>query len=62
MYTELSIREMEDIDGGVNGLKVAGGVLTVVGGAMECAAPGGQLPGAVAVIGGIKMIGTGLSE
>lgn len=60
-FVELSYDEAIDIYGGdVNGWKIAGGALMIVGGAFDVAA-GSKVGGAVAIAGGVAAIADGLT-
>lgn len=62
MYTELSLEDLVNIDGGVNALKVAGGILLVLAGLGGCATGGFSWAGAAGVAGGAGCIIDGLKE
>jgi len=54
MFTEMNSYETMDINGGVNGLQIIGGVLVVIGSIAACGS--GAVAAVVGVAGGIGMI------
>ncbi|NEX01465.1 hypothetical protein SAMN04487829_1058 [Pseudobutyrivibrio sp. NOR37] len=59
---ELTNNELQIIDGGVNGLKVAGGVLLVAAGVGECATVAFSAGGVCTALGGVGCIIDGLND
>ena len=62
MYNELVINELEQVNGGVNGLKVTGGTLLVVAGVGECMTGVFTWGGIATIAGGVGCIIDGLDE
>jgi len=60
----LSNNDLLEINGGANGWKIAGGILTIGGSIIGGIASGGSgvVPAVGGVIGGIAMIGDGLND